>query len=468
MEKPLVALDKGTTCSSWNYSGQRLATGSVDGTLAVFDSRDPCSSSLSCTSKSKVHEAAGIVKIAWVPPEYGDAVACVCTDGTLLLWEEVAEDAQPLQWKLCISFNGGSAQLLDTQFGVSAAGLKMVTAYSDGRVKVYELLDPLELKNWQLQAEFQNVIDSVSTVGPAMCVFASISWNPRRGESQESSFVLGFSSNTPQLNSAKVWEFDQAHQRWLPVAELASPGDNDNQVYAVAWAPNIGRPYEVIAIATHKGISIWHLGLNPDSDGRLSMEKIAVLSGHKGEVWQMEWDMSGMTLATTGNDGSPEPNPFSRNRESKFYTERRIGSKNRRGGGGIVCGVVVFPIDPWAPSIDSQSIASQLFAASLFPYLGFLYFITKSKSAPKLTLFGFYFLLAFVGATIPAGIYAKVNYGTSLANVDWLHGGAEALLTLTNIFIVLGLRRALRKAEDAEERTSTPIPGLKDETKTSA
>lgn len=61
-----------------------------------------------------------------------------------------------------------------------------------------------------------------------------------------------------------------------------------------------------------------------------------------------------------------------------------------------------------------------------------------------------------------------MNYGTSLANVDWLHGGAEALLTLTNIFIVLGLRGALRKAGDAEERTSTPIPGLKDETETSA
>ncbi|KAM1788243.1 hypothetical protein ACFX11_038563 [Malus domestica] len=162
----------------------------------------------------------------------------------------------------------------------------------------------------------------------------------------------------------------------------------------------------------------------------------------------------------------PDPNPLSRNRESKFYTERRIGSKSRRGWGGIVCGVA-FPIDPWAPSIDSQSIASQLFAASLFPYLGFLYFITKSKSAPKLTLFGFYFLLAFVGATIPAGIYAKVNYGTSLANVDWLHGGAEAFLTLTNICIVLGLGGALRKAGDAEERTSAPIPGLKEEKKTS-
>ncbi|CAB4280110.1 unnamed protein product [Prunus armeniaca] len=304
MEKPLVALDKGTTCSSWNYSGQRLATGSVDGTLAIFDTRDPASSSFSCTSKSKVHEAAGIVKIVWVPPEYGDAVACVCADGTLSLWEEAAEDAQPIQWKLCTSFKSGSAQLLDTQFGVSPSGLKMVTAYSDGHVKVYELLDPLDLKNWQLQAEFQNVIDSVSTFGNAMCLAASISWNPQRGESQESSFVLGFNSNTPQLNSSKVWEFDQAHQRWLPVAELALPDDNGDKVYSVAWAPNIGRPYEVIAVATDKGIAIWHLGLNPDSDGRLSLEKIVRLSGHNGEVWQMEWDMSGMTLATTGNDGA--------------------------------------------------------------------------------------------------------------------------------------------------------------------
>jgi len=65
---------------------------------------------------------------------------------------------------------------------------------------------------------------------------------------------------------------------------------------------------------------------------------------------------------------------------------------------GIVCGLPL-PVDPWAPTIDSQSIASQLFAFSLFPYIGFLYFITKSKTAPNLTLFGFYFLLAFVGAT---------------------------------------------------------------------
>ncbi|KAL5747644.1 hypothetical protein ACOSQ2_024941 [Xanthoceras sorbifolium] len=303
MEKAIATLDKDTTCSSWNYSGQRLATGSLHGTLSVFDSPDPASSSsFSPTSKTRVHDDA-ILKVVWVPPEYGDAVACVCKDGSLSLWEEVVEDAQPLQWKLCKIFKTKSTQVLDVQFGVCSTSLKMVAACSDGHVKVYELLDPLKLKNWQLQAEFQNVIDSVSTFAKASCLSASISWNSLKGESQEASFVLGFNSNTLQLNSSKVWEFDQAHNRWVPVAELALPGDKGDQVYSVAWAPNIGRPYEVLAVSTNKGIAIWHVGSNPDLDGRLSVEKVALLSGHGDEVWQMEWDMSGMTLATTGSDG---------------------------------------------------------------------------------------------------------------------------------------------------------------------
>ncbi|KAF5192496.1 Seh1, partial [Thalictrum thalictroides] len=150
---------------------------------------------------------------------------------------------------------------------------------------------------------FQNVIDTVPTLGKPSCVSASISWNPQRGENNLASFALGFNSELPQFNSSKVWEFDEAHQRWLPVAELALPEDKGDQVYVVAWAPNIGRPYEVLAVATSRGIAVWHIGLLPDTDGKLSVEKVALLSGHEGEVWQMEWDMGGMTLATTGSDG---------------------------------------------------------------------------------------------------------------------------------------------------------------------
>lgn len=88
-----------------------------------------------------------------------------------------------------------------------------------------------------------------------------------------------------------------------------------------------------------------------------------------------------------------------------------------------------------------------LFAVSLFPYLGFLWFLTRSGKTPRLALIGFYTLLIFVAVTIPAGIYAKTVYGEELANVDWLHGSAESLLTLSNILVVLGFRQAILDRE---------------------
>ena len=88
-----------------------------------------------------------------------------------------------------------------------------------------------------------------------------------------------------------------------------------------------------------------------------------------------------------------------------------------------------------------------LFALSLFPYLGFLWFMTRSAKTPRLALIGFYVLLVFVAVTIPAGIYAQVHYGAALADVDWLHGSAELFLTISNILVVLGFRQAILEAK---------------------
>ena len=84
-----------------------------------------------------------------------------------------------------------------------------------------------------------------------------------------------------------------------------------------------------------------------------------------------------------------------------------------------------------------------LFGLSLFPYLAFLWFLTRSNATPRLALIGFYMTLVFVAVTIPAGIYAQVAYHDQLANVDWLHGSAESFLTLANILVVLGFRQAI-------------------------
>lgn len=95
-------------------------------------------------------------------------------------------------------------------------------------------------------------------------------------------------------------------------------------------------------------------------------------------------------------------------------------------------------------SDQGQNLAGIFFQASLLPYLTFLYFLSfRGNRTPSLGNFGFQYLLLFVLGTIPSGIVTKSVYGLSLANVDWLHGGAEALLTVTNVLIVLGFREAM-------------------------
>lgn len=121
-------------------------------------------------------------------------------------------------------------------------------------------------------------------------------------------------------------------------------------------------------------------------------------------------------------------------------------------------------VDPWSVSPEFVDVlAAQAFAASLFPYLGFLYYLGKEKvDCPKIANFGFRFLLVFVGASIPAGIWAKIHYQDILANVDWLHGTAESLLTITNLLIVLGFRKpfmsALEKNGTSFAQFSSSVP----------
>ena len=86
---------------------------------------------------------------------------------------------------------------------------------------------------------------------------------------------------------------------------------------------------------------------------------------------------------------------------------------------------------------QGQNLAGILFQASLLPYLLFLYFLSfRANRISGMGNFGFQFVLLFVLSTIPSGIITKSVYGQSLANTDWLHGSAELLLTLANVFIV--------------------------------
>jgi hypothetical protein len=83
-----------------------------------------------------------------------------------------------------------------------------------------------------------------------------------------------------------------------------------------------------------------------------------------------------------------------------------------------------------------------LFVLSLLPYLAFLRWAARSGRLPPLALAGFRFTLVFVAVTIGAAVVAERQFGRQLADVDPLHGGAEALLTLANLLVLLGFHRS--------------------------
>jgi len=109
---------------------------------------------------------------------------------------------------------------------------------------------------------------------------------------------------------------------------------------------------------------------------------------------------------------------------------------------------------------QAGNLAGTLFPLSLPPYLLFLYFICQDCNGLSPTAkAGFTSLLAFVFATVATSVVAVKSYGLNLANVDWLHSGAEQLLSFTNVCNVVGLKLTLDAYSAGGGATPPPSGG---------
>ena len=88
-----------------------------------------------------------------------------------------------------------------------------------------------------------------------------------------------------------------------------------------------------------------------------------------------------------------------------------------------------------------------LFAASIFPYAIFLFYLYKIKSVNKFVKTGYSLTVLFVFITIVASIFALNYYDKTLVEVDLLHGSAEFFLTLSDFVILLGFIKMLNNLE---------------------
>ena len=94
-------------------------------------------------------------------------------------------------------------------------------------------------------------------------------------------------------------------------------------------------------------------------------------------------------------------------------------------------------------SIDNTA----LFAASIFPYGIFLFYLYKIKSVNKFVKTGFSLTVLFVFITIIVSLYTLNYYDKTLVEVDFLHGFAESFLTLSDFVILFGFIKLLNSLE---------------------
>lgn len=96
-----------------------------------------------------------------------------------------------------------------------------------------------------------------------------------------------------------VFEQRELNRKWSRVAVLE--GHND-EISDIAWAPNMGRSFHLIATASKdEKVRIFKL---VQKDFSWSVEIVATFDDHKKSVSRVEWNITGTILASSGEDGS--------------------------------------------------------------------------------------------------------------------------------------------------------------------
>ena len=297
---------------AFNHYGRRFATCSGDRTVRVWDLTDSGEWSAAPGSEWQAHRGS-VTEVSWAHPEFGQLLATAGSDHAATVWEErvgglglpgsqgggIADVPGGAQQG---GGGGGSrwisrAQLTEArkcvtcvQFAPRHLGLKLATGSADGVVRIYEAIDVMNLNHWPMNG-------SIEAEKGAELGINSLSWCGGRFEPP--TLAVGGSSG-----AASVYRYSDAARAWTLVASLPR---HERGVLDVAWAPNVGRSYHLIATCGHDNVLRVHrlkrgTSAEKGSD-TLEQESSQVLDTGGAEVWRCEWNVTGTVLASSGDGG---------------------------------------------------------------------------------------------------------------------------------------------------------------------
>lgn len=314
----------------FDYYGKRVAIASSDMHIKVWDPAED--GQFQCSSDWKAHNGT-IWKISWAYPEFGQLLASCSSDRLVHIWQEpltsassssaAAPSSDPTPaggkrgrgWELKATLADSRDQVVDVAFAPPILGLKLAICSTDGYVRIYQCDDVVKLNYWHSTEEFSvnspggGPESSVEKEGRADASAERscncLSWNPQsrttdtdRGSADVQSIVVGSASGELQ-----IWDYDDSSRKWKCALKIPPTGglSSGNSILDVAWAPSLGRSFDVIAAGSKDGkVHIYKVQRVGETYRVNSHEEIA---DHGAEVWKVEWNISGTVLASSGEDG---------------------------------------------------------------------------------------------------------------------------------------------------------------------
>lgn len=269
-----------------------MATCSSDQTIKVWEQNEKGQWIVSASWKA---HSGSIWRLSWAHPEFGQVIASASFDRTASVWEEtIGEKPGPTsvpvkRWIRKTNLVDSRTSVTDVKFGPKNLGLMLATSSSDGIIRLYEAPDIMNLSQWTLQHE---IVCKV----PLSC----ISWNPSLFRLHAPMIAAG--SDISQSNEPKVFifEYSEYNRKWTKTETICVT----DPVHDIAFAPNVGRSYHILAVAS-KDVSIFNLKPIVDQSGstRFDVVPSAQFNDHYCTVWRVTWNITGTMLASTGDDG---------------------------------------------------------------------------------------------------------------------------------------------------------------------